>query len=123
MWCFSPPALRLLRSDAATVTKAASRSFVQGGPPPPKLQEGIEPLKKLRSYRAEMDARYEEEQRAERELYSRTPNVPAPLPHNSYVKGQYGMRRRIKVQSTEDQISVHTLNEAVETGNHAMRKG
>ncbi|KAH9589195.1 hypothetical protein LSM04_003808 [Trypanosoma melophagium] len=101
----------------------ASRSFVQGGPTPPKLQEGIEPMKKLCSHRAEMDARFAEEQRAEREFYARTPHIPAPLPQNSHEKGKYGMRRRIKVQRDDNTIDLHALNEAVETGNHAMRKG
>lgn len=99
------------------------RMFVQGGPPPPKLHEGMEPMKKLKSHRAEMDARYAAEREAEREFYARTPHIPAPLPHNSHEKGQYGMRRRIKVDDLESQINLEALNEAVETGNHAMRKG
>ncbi|RNF17059.1 hypothetical protein TcG_05899 [Trypanosoma cruzi] len=101
----------------------ARRLFVQGGPPPPKLHEGIEPMKKLHSHRAEMDARYAAEREAEREFYARTPHIPSPLPHNSHEKGKYGMRRRLKIHQAEDDISVESLNEAVETGNHAMRKG
>ncbi|KAG8345338.1 hypothetical protein TRVL_03827 [Trypanosoma vivax] len=104
-------------------TACTRRCFVQGGPPPPKLQDGVEPMKKLRSYRAEMDAKYAAEQQAEREFYARTPNIPAPLPHNSPVKGQYGMRRRIKLRDDDDQVSVERINEALEMGNHAMRKG
>ncbi|ESL06518.1 hypothetical protein TRSC58_05807 [Trypanosoma rangeli SC58] len=101
----------------------ACRWFVQGGPPPPKLRDGVEPMKKLHSHREEMDARYAAEREADREFYARTPHIPAPLPHNSYEKGKYGMRRRLKVYQPGDGIDVQSLNEAVETGNHAMRKG
>ncbi|RNF09533.1 uncharacterized protein Tco025E_06959 [Trypanosoma conorhini] len=101
----------------------ARRWFVQGGPPPPKLRDGIEPMKKLHSHREEMDARYAAERAAEREFYARTPHIPAPLPHNSHEKGKYGMRRRLKVHQPEDDIDVESLGAAVETGNHAMRKG
>ncbi|KEG15091.1 hypothetical protein DQ04_00191150 [Trypanosoma grayi] len=112
-----------LLSVATSTLFVARRAFVQGGPPPPKLQDGIDPMKKLCSHRAEMDARYAAQQQSEREFYARTPHIPPPLPHNSYEKGQYGMRRRIKVQDRSDDISLDALNVAVEMGNHAMRKG
>ncbi|KAG5503618.1 hypothetical protein JIQ42_05840 [Leishmania sp. Namibia] len=100
-----------------------TRSFVQGGPPIPK--KDIDKKRKrylISSHAEEMEAKYQSRQQEIHEYYStHEPNCPEPLPENSFVKGQFGMRRRYYVDRC-GKIDPRALGEAVDEGTNAMRK-
>lgn len=100
-----------------------ARHFVQGGPPVPKKDMD----KKLKRYlisphTEEMEAKYQSRQRELHEYFStHEPNCPEPLPENSFVKGQFGMRRRYYVDH-RGKIDPRALGNAMDEGTNAMRK-
>ncbi|KAG5481012.1 hypothetical protein LSCM1_06687 [Leishmania martiniquensis] len=100
-----------------------TRGFIQGGPPVPK--KDIDKKRKrylISSHAEEEEAKYKSRQRELHEYFAtHEPNCPEPLPENSFVTGQFGMRRRYYVDR-RGTMDPRTIGEAVDEGANAMRK-
>ncbi|CAG9572425.1 conserved hypothetical protein [Leishmania major strain Friedlin] len=108
---------------SASVLFMTARYFIQGGPPVPKKDVDKKRKRYLISpHTEEMEAKYQSRQRELHEYFAtHEPNCPEPLPENSFVKGQFGMRRRYYVDH-RGKIDPHALGNAVDEGTNAMRK-
>ncbi|CCW61226.1 unnamed protein product [Phytomonas sp. EM1] len=118
--CFMRPTSPTVARQKISVFSTTYRHFIQGGPPP-----GNQKKKRYHAYASshedEMQERHRKKMLEIEAYYAQQANKPAPLPENAFVKGQYGMRRRIH-RDYESDINVQSLNEAVDIGVNAMRK-
>ncbi|CCW69186.1 unnamed protein product [Phytomonas sp. Hart1] len=95
------------------------RHFIQGGPPPGNRKKLYRVY--ASSHEDEMKERHRLKMLEIEAYYAQQPNKPAPLPENAFIKGQFGMRRRIH-RSRDEEYDPSAVNEAIDIGNNAMRK-
>lgn len=116
--CAVPPSRALAALSAVMIS---SRTFIQGGPGPQK--EDRQRIRNLtRSHEDEMKTAHRQKMERIAAYYAaKHPDAPAPLPENTFIKGQFGMRRRLhRPQRVDGIIDPEKLSEAVTESMNAM---